>query len=367
MAASVKNQLPRVVHVSPLAFGDGGIVGGGERYPFELARAMAKRVPTTLVTFGSRREIRQVGGLTVRTLPTRHLYRGDRLNPLSEGLVGVIARADVVHVHQWESVVANACLVLGQAMGKSVYATDHGGSARNHWRRLRLQRTLDGFLPVSSFAASFYPELKDKQAVIFGGVDTDLYRPANLHNTDAGRGDHALFVGRLLPHKGIDVLIDALRPGTALRVVGRPYDSGYFDHLRRLSAGKDVTFSTEASDEEVRAEYQRARVTVLPSLHAPPHGPAAPKSELLGLTLLEAMASGCPVICTRTGGMPEVMPASGGQVVEPMDVAALGEAVNALLRGGPQWDKRSQQARDHVLARFTWDAAVTRCLSAYAA
>ena len=58
----------RVVHLVPALFGPDGIVGGAERYAFELARHMATRVPTTLVTFGDPRRHETVGSLDVRVL-----------------------------------------------------------------------------------------------------------------------------------------------------------------------------------------------------------------------------------------------------------------------------------------------------------
>ncbi|HYT10580.1 MAG TPA: hypothetical protein VEL73_07955, partial [Mycobacteriales bacterium] len=59
----------RIVHVVPTPFGAGGLLGGGERYPVELARALARSVDCELVTFGTvRRAWREPGGLRVRVL-----------------------------------------------------------------------------------------------------------------------------------------------------------------------------------------------------------------------------------------------------------------------------------------------------------
>ena len=58
----------RVVQVAPTPFGASGIFGGGERYPLELARALARRVECELVTFGASAVFREPGGLSVRVL-----------------------------------------------------------------------------------------------------------------------------------------------------------------------------------------------------------------------------------------------------------------------------------------------------------
>jgi glycosyltransferase involved in cell wall biosynthesis len=351
---------PRVVHISPIAFGPDGTFGGGERYPTELARAMAEQTPTTLVTFGDRAHRAAEGRLSLRMLSTRAKWAGDELNPLSEQLATVVAGADVVHIHQWESVTANIATVLARAMGRRVFATDLGGSARNYWRRWRLHRLLDGLLSISDFATSFYPELRHKATTIYGGVDVDWFSP----DPSGRRGDHALFVGRLLPHKGIDVLIEALDPKTRLRIVGRPYDGGYYDHLRTLAFGKSVEFVCDANDEQVRWEYRTAGALVLPSLHVPNWGPQAPRAELLGLTLLEAMSCGTPVVCTRTGGMPEVVDAGRtGLVVEPHDRLDLAAAIATTT--GPDGAEMGRAARDWVERRFSWSAIAAHCLERY--
>ena len=74
-----------------------------------------------------------------------------------------------------------------------------------------------------------------------------------------------LYVGRVMRHKGIDVLIDALPPRMGLDVVGRVYDPEYAALLRERAEGRDVRFVHDASDEVVAEHYRRALVTVLPS------------------------------------------------------------------------------------------------------
>ena len=351
----------RVVHVSPATFGDTGTFGGGERYPLELARAMASHAPVSFVSFGPRDEERHEGDLRVRTLAVRGHWRGSEVNPLSERLLAEVAHADVIHVHQWESVVANACVVVGRGLGKAVFATDHGGSGRNYWRRLHLDRLLSGFLPVSSFGAHFYPELASRSHVIFGGVDPVRFSP----DPGARRRPRALFVGRLLPHKGVDRLIDALPPDIELLVVGRAYDADYRRHLDRCSHGKQVEFQERLDDVELIEAYRTSRVVVLPSRFDPTFGPRAPKAELFGLTLLEAMACGTPVVCTDVGGMPEVVhDGRDGIVVAPEDPAGLVDAIRRTIEDEDLWRGLSTGARDTALAS-TWDTVARRCLSLY--
>lgn len=351
---------PQVVCVSPVLFGARGMWGGGERYALELARALARRVPTRLVTFGPRRARYRLDELEIFALPNRVSSR-DSVNPISEMLPLALGCARVIHAHQYETAATNASLVLGRALGKRTFVTDHGARARNLAEPLHLHHLVTGFLPVSAFSARSYPALADRCRVIFGGVDTSLFSP------DAGeRRRQVSFVGRLLPHKGVHVLIEAMPPGVPLHLYGRSHDASYRRELARLAEGKDVTFHETASDEEVRDAYRRSRIFVLPSVYESPYGLPQPRSELLGLTLLEAMACGTPVICARTGGMPEIV-AEGetGYVVPPGDAPALRESILALLDDDQRWQRMSAAAAGTVLRHFTWDRVAERCLESY--
>lgn len=350
-----------VVHVSPALFGAHGTWGGGERYALELARALARMVPTRLVTFGPRRQRYRLDELEIFALPNRVTSR-DSLNPISELLPLALGRAPVVHAHQYETAATNASLVLGRMLGKRTFVTDLGAQARNLAEPLRLHHLVTGFLPISAYSARFYPALADRSRVIYGGVDTSLFTP------DGGeRRRQVCFVGRLLPHKGVHVLIDAMPSNVPLHLYGRAYDSPYRRELARLAEGKDVTFHDSAGDEEIRDAYRRSRILVLPSVYESPYGPPQPRSELLGLTLLEAMACGTPVICARTGGMPEIV-AEGetGFVVPPGDAFALRESILTLLDDEQRWQRMSATAAETVPRHFTWDRVAERCLESYA-
>src|SRR5262249_25532314 len=154
-----------------------------------------------------------------------------------------------------------------------------------------------------------------------GGVDTEKFSP----DPAVPREPVVLFVGRLVPHKGVNYLIEALPDGLTLEVIGRPYDAGFAAELRRLAAGRAVRFRADCDDAEVVRACRRALCVVLPSVYRSPAGGETPVPELLGQTLLEGMACRTPVVCTAVASLPEVV-ADGvtGFVVAPNDPAALG-------------------------------------------
>ena len=110
----------RVVHIVPALFGPGGIVGGAERYAFELARHMSASVPTTLVGFGDVAREEWHGALRVRTLPAWHV-RGQRSNPFSLAILRELEQADVVHCHQQHVLVSSVTAAWCRLRGRRVF------------------------------------------------------------------------------------------------------------------------------------------------------------------------------------------------------------------------------------------------------
>jgi glycosyltransferase involved in cell wall biosynthesis len=177
-------------------------------------------------------------------------------------------------------------------------------------------------------------------------------------------GGYALFVGRLLPHKGVLQLIEALSPGTPLRIVGRPYQPDYYKRLRGAATGKQVTFILDADDAELRRQYLGASVVLQPSI--PVMDGARDNSELLGLVTLEGMAHGKPVIVTQAGSLPElVQDGITGFIVPPNDSEALRDRVERLVDDAALSRRMGAAARSHVEANFNWTATAGRGLELY--
>ena len=349
-----------IVQVSPTFFGPGGMVGGGERYPLELSRALSTRASTRLVTFGPEARRLRVGPLKIHVLPTRSFYASSEVNPLSELLPLELVDAKVIHNHQYESVVTNLSIVLARLAGKRVYVTEHGGRGRNFARKYRLGKLVSRNLPVSRYSAADYPQLK-RTTVIYGGVDTNRYRPS----VTEPRTRTALFVGRVIPMKGVDVLVQAVAPSMPLTIIGPAYNAGYMSELQRLAIGKAVTFRPPPCEDDLIEAFQTARAVVLPSVYESAYGPRE-RAELFPLVLLEAMACGTPVVCSRAGGMPELVEDGvNGFVVEQHDETGLHDRIQQLLADDRLWREMSRNALDTVRARFTWPLVAERCLQAY--
>jgi glycosyltransferase involved in cell wall biosynthesis len=357
----------RIVHVAPTPFGVGGLLGGGERYPLELARALARDADVDLVTFGPHTgTFRDPSGLRVRTLRPLGHARGHPVHPLAPQLPWALDGADVVHTHHTRSAPSRLAAVAARVRGQRLVTTDHGLGGGG-WLGL-LPALFDRFLTVSRFSASVLGVPAERTRVVYGGADPRRFAP------DPGtRRDGVLYVGRLTPHKGIDRLVRALPDGARLTVAGtgghdaRPPARDYPALLRQLARGRDVAFPGAVPDPALPELHRSAAVFVLPTVKEDCYGRHFAVSELLGLSVLEAMASGTPVVASRLDALPEVVrDGETGVLVTPGDVGELHDRLAQLLGDRALAARMGARGREVLRERFTWEACARRCLTAYA-
>lgn len=355
----------RVVHLTPALFGEDGVFGGAERYSYELARHMAAHTPTALVCFGDRpRRYTTPDGLEVRVLGPAWRVRGQQFNRLHRGLFGAVWGADVIHCHQPHTLAAELAALLGRLRGVRVCASDLGGGGWGFSGRLDTDCWFHRHLHLSEYSRSVAGHGSWARAtVVYGGVDTTLFSP----DATVPREPLVVYAGRLMPHKGVNDLIDSVPQGVALELIGRPYDEEFHSLLRRRAEGKRVAFRPNCDDAELVRAYRRAACVVLPSVYRDYYGHTSRVPELLGQTLLEGMACGTPAVCTDVASLPEVVKDGvTGFVVPPNDPAALRDRLALLRDDAGQRARMGQAGRLRVLSQFTWEGVVRRCLAAYA-
>lgn len=355
---------PRVLVVPASYFARGRTVGGGERYALEYARALSALTPTTLALFDTEPRRETDGTLEVRTFSVRHLNQR-LVFPLTAESWRELGRFDVVHSMVFPTPLTDLLMLSARLRGQTAVLTDVGGGGRcwsTYLQKLHpragLNRLAHGLALLSRHSAGQFADWRQQKAILYGGVDLGALAPDG--NPPGG---YALFVGRLLPHKGVLQLIRAIGPDVPLRVVGRPYDPEYVRELRDAARGKDVRFVMDADDAELRRQYAGASVVLQPSIPTPG---AADTSELLGLVTLEAMACGKPVIVTRAGSLAElVLDGRTGFVVSPEDAETLGARVRQLVQDPEMSARMGEAARRHVEEHFTWEQAAARGLELY--
>jgi glycosyltransferase involved in cell wall biosynthesis len=219
-------------------------------------------------------------------------------------------------------------------------------------RRPELSRRATRFLAVSqhikemAIARGFSPE---KIVVHYIGVDTEVFRPT----PGRAREPIVLFVGRLVPKKGAEYLVRAMaevqryHPGVELVVVGT---GPLLEALREQAASslKAYRFVGAQSPAEVRTWLERASIFCAPSVTAP-----SGETEGLPITVLEALASGCPVVSTVHAGIPEaVKHGENGFLAPEGDSELLGRHLLELVANRDLADRFGRSARSRVLERF---------------
>lgn len=291
--------------------------------------------------------------------------RGHPAHPLAPQLAWSLGGADVVHTHHLRSAPSRIAALAALTAGQRRVTTDHGLGGGG-WGGL-LPTLFERFLTVSRFSADVLGVPPARTRVVYGGADPRRFAP-----DENDRRDGVLYLGRITPHKGVDVLLRAVPAGVRVTVAGstghdaRLPEREYPALLRRLARGRNVRFTGPVAEDDVPRLHRRAAVFVLPSVERTCFGRRVVITELLGLSVLEAMASGTPVVASRTGGLPEVVrDGETGFLVPPGDTDALRDRLDQLL-GDPALARRMGRAgRSDVLERFTWAKTAERCLAAY--
>jgi glycosyltransferase involved in cell wall biosynthesis len=353
----------RVALVHPTYFdATDGHLGGAERYVQELAAALSRDAQVRVVTTGARRRTFWRDGVEMHVYPALARLRGVAGNPLTLGFVRSLESADVIHCHSHGTVMSDLAILYGRYRRVPVLLTSHGGGSSVTLARVApIGRLSAGNLPVTRFAAAAIPLDAPALDPLYAGVDPGMFHPSAVE-----RESLAVFVGRILPHKGLDLLVRALPAGMRLEVHGQALQPDYLDHLRGLAGDRPVQFLLDGDDAAIAAAYRRAAVVVLPSVYEDYRGHRTGIPELLGIVLLEAMACGTPVICSDAGGMPEVV-SDGvtGWVVPSGSEDALREALLAVMNAPDHGQARGHAGAELVRERFLWEHVATRAMAAY--
>ena len=233
---------------------------------------------------------------------------------------------------------------------------DDGASKALYPRRLlemsRAPRTY--FVAVSSAirqCAIDFGIPAERVRVQYIGIDLTLFKPGAVPITQRSR--RILYVGRLVEKKGVSILIEAYArvfskvADAELVIVG---DGPLRQQLEALAIrlGVRVVFAGSMGREQVKQQLDAARVFCLPSVTAQ-NGDA----EGFGLVLLEAQASGVPVVTSARGGAHEgIIEGETGLSFAEKDVAALTDHLAALLTDDPRITRMSQAGPGFVARNF---------------
>jgi len=295
--------------------------------------------------------------------------------PLTPGLVGLLRREvalfqpDLIQMHLPNPLAAAAWLGLvatGMPDRPPLTVWYHADITRQKLGRRLLQPLVSaclaqaaGICVSSESLARNSPVLaahRDKVAVVPFGIAS---RP--WLDVDARVDGPFLFVGRLVPYKGVSVLFEAMAqvPAAQLVIVGDgPEKAALLAQGDRLGILERVSFAGTLDEAAIASCLTTARALVLPSVDA---------SEAFGLVQLEAMGAGVPVIATDLPtGVPEVgRPEETGYIVPPGDSVALAGAMARLQADTALARRLGQAGRQRFCARFSREQMIARLLAWY--
>ncbi len=274
-------------------------------------------------------------------------------------VMAAFSRYDLVHYH-----TEGPCVLCGlpKLMGKKVVVTVHGlDHMRQKWGRFASAyimqgekaavRHADSIIVLSEGVRRYFRETYGRETVMIpNGIDPAEIKPAREITEKFGlspRG-YILFLGRLVPEKGIHYLIEAykkLKTDKKLVIVGGTSDTNdYVKRLYGMAEGDPSIIFTGFQQGLVMEElYSNAYLYVLPS-----------DLEGMPLTLLEAMNYGCCCVTSDIGECADVMDGSG--VTFPRgNVDALREALQDLCDHPEKAEAYRGEARKTVSAKYTWE------------
>ena len=284
---------------------------------------------------------------------------------------------DVVHAHDW--LVAHPAIALAEFFDVPMVSTIHATEAGRHsgWVSGAISRQVhaseswlalesDSLIACSTSMADEITELFGpglaEITVIPNGIDSTRW-PFATRKPHTGPAE-LLYFGRLEYEKGIHELITALprirrtHPGTTLTIAGDGTQQDWLVELaRKHKVLKCVRFAGRAEHEQLLALLHRVALAVLPSHNDP-----------AGIVALEAAAAGTPLVTSDVGGLGEaVIDGRTGLSFPPRDVAALADAVRAVLDDPAAAQRRAVAARERLTSDFDWHTVAVRTAGVYLA
>lgn len=235
-----------------------------------------------------------------------------------------------------------------------------------------LMRQMDSVISTCSAAASYLPAQPD--TLIPHGVDAARYQPRSMieggeASEQLSHRKHIGIFGRVRVQKGIDTLIDAAlpllktHPDWDLVIVGEitPDQRQFVAELKAqadaLGILEQVVFTGKQPFDALPPLFRAMTIVT-----------ALSRNEGFGLTVLEAMSSGCPVIASRAGAWPDIInPGVDGLIVEPGSISETRSALAKLIDDQGFREQLGLAARQTIVDQYTVEREAQRLISHYRA
>ena len=289
-------------------------------------------------------------------------------------------RPDIIHAH-WvlpQGLVAVwvgkllAIPVVTSAHGSDVYALRGGLLAALKRYTLRHSRAWTANTKSTALCADPAGNIPPPHIIPMGVDVTQFHAPERSGIPDPERDPPeqlVLFVGRLEKVKGVSDLIRAfallpenLLTQTRLCIAGEGTERPALEHLaQELGIAARVQFTGRVPHDALPGYHKSARLFAAPSI-TDRHG----DTEGQGVAIVEAMASGLPVVASRSGGIKDVISHDEtGLLVEPGDPRALSSAIATLLSDPEKCRRLGAAGRSRAQKYYSWEVVAGKFLEVY--
>jgi rhamnosyl/mannosyltransferase len=384
--------MTRRLHITQVVHDFHPVVGGIETYAFNLAKGLVEAGHEVKVYTAQ-----PPNTLTYENYQGIHIHRFRSIArpfnyPLLPGLIRALTRdrCDVFHAHINSPMTVDITTLASQLTHIPMVITYHADALisdiaaktpffrtwlddiyrRARRRAANLAKQLIVTSPMYRDTSLFLQDYLDKTTVIPATITPYFLHP-RLTTTQAKEsfGLHPdnqllLFVGRLVPYKGLRILLQTFHqilkqnPTVHLAIVGTgPLQSPLQEISQQLGISDSVHFLGILPRRRLRDAYSACDIFVLPSKS---------RSEAFGIVQLEAMAQQKPVVATNVGGVPYVVQNEiTGLIVPPRDKQALGKALRRLIDNQPLRERLGRAGRKRVIENFTREPTTRKLEAVY--
>ena len=367
----------RILHVIPV-FSPPRLLGGSQRVAYLLSKGLVQKGHEVVIYTSDMKNLKErigkfteeINGVSVVHFKNVSLFLSSKtMLIITLGMIKSLEmdmkNFDVIHLHEarsfqdvavWRIALKKKVPYIVQPHGN--VSKHFGGFSRKIYDELFGKRVLrDASKVIVASRAEALDCMRfgvnsKKIEVIPNPIDIEEFNNPTIKGTFKQKYDIKsnskviLFMGRIHPIKGVDILIHAFNnlmkvsKVNATLVVSGP-DDGYMAKCVKMVATyklKNVIFTGQLEDKERICAYYDADVLVLPSRY-----------ESFSMTVLEAYASGKPVVTSRVGGLKDlVINRKTGLLVEPENMSELSEALSSMLSNKEKAEKMGLVAKEFV-------------------
>lgn len=370
-----------IVEVSAVSFSLKN-AGGGERFPTEFYKELKKHEKAMFCYSSNEKQLIDDGAILipsnfykfkniiteVNPIPTL-----DSIKVIKKFLVDYENEIEFLHIHNLRTAMSTIWLLLlikYKPKKLRVVLTDH--NARFFPFPKLTVRPVDYYAPVSEISNEILQKLDKKPSFILPAFVSSYFQEKSYRLNFTERDIDLLFLGRIVPWKGVDKVIRVGvklmkrgEVGIKIVIAGRAFDQNYLHQLKKIVLENNlegiVEFILNPTDDEIVSLYTRTKIHILFSVTKDMYGQHHPYPELNPSTIVEASMCGTPTIVSSAPGLKEhVVDEHTGYIIPMNDLELATSRVLLLIHNEDKWNLMSQNAYEKAVRTGTLPSVVKK-------